>query len=112
MKTILLTFDDEAKRDEYLKLMRVTAANLVSTGDSDSTKIIVDALDNVKFDLPIRPDSERQTALFVAGQKMTEGTLEELNKLFDQEITQHSGSVQVREMRGEKWHIIRQRPSR
>jgi hypothetical protein len=112
MKTILLTFEDESQRDEYLKIVRTMAASLISSGDPDSTKLIVNTLDNVKFDPPVRSDSERQTALFVAGQKMTEGSLEELNKLFAQEITQHSGSVQIREMREGDWHIIRQRPSR
>ena len=112
MKTILLTFEDETKRDEYLKLMRVTAANLVSSGDAESTKIIIDAIDSVKFDPSVKSSSERQTALFIAGRKMSEGSLEELNKLFVREITQHSGSVQIREMYDGEWRVIRQRPSR
>ena len=109
MKTILLTFENESQRDEYLKLMRIAAANMVTVEDQANTKLFVDALDNVRFDPPIKPDSERPTALYVAGQKMLEGSLADLNVRFDQEITQHSGTVQIREQRGDQWHIIRQR---
>ena len=116
MKSILLTFDNETERDEYLKIMRTMAAYMASPNNTSpeattNGEFVLKVLETVKFDPPIRADSERQVALFISGQKMKEGSLEELNKLFVQEITQHRGSVQLREMRDDKWVIIRQRPS-
>ncbi len=119
MKTILLTFENETERDEYLKIMRQMAAYMitpsqktVATSDVKTNgELILKVLDTIKFDPPVKSDSERLAALFVAGQKMQEGNLAELNKLFTQEITQHRGSVQIREYRDDKWVVIRQRPS-
>jgi len=119
MKTILLTFENETERNEYISLLRNMAAYMISpptktVASSDvktNGELILKVLETVKFDPPVKSDSERLVALFVAGQKMQEGSLTELNKLFTQEITQHRGSVQIRELRDDKWVVIRQRPS-
>lgn len=118
MRTILLTFENEAERDEYLKIMRSMAAYMVTPSSKQVTtsdaktngELVLKVLETVKFDPPVKQDSDRHVELYVAGQKLREGSLEEINELFNQEITQHSGSVVVKEKRGDETVIIRQRP--
>lgn len=115
MKTILLTFETDGQRSMFLEVVRTAAVSMAATESTDTQlkgKFLLDTLEGLKFDPPIKSDNERQVALFVAGKKMAEGNLAELNRRFTQEITQHSGSVQIREMRDGEWTVIRQRPMR
>lgn len=98
MKSILITFADDAERDAFLEEVRALKTDSVHK-----------ALGTVRLDPPIKEDHERQCALFVTGQKLIEGSLSELNQRFEQEVAVHSGSVVIKELRGGEWHEIRAR---
>ena len=98
MKSILITFEDDGARDSFLEE--------VKSLESESA---YKALSTVRIDPPIKEDHERQCALFVSGQKLVEGNLSEMNLRFTQEISVHSGSVVIKELRNGEWHEIRAR---
>lgn len=56
------------------------------------------------------PQSQEKHLLFVSGKHMAEGTLPEMKDLFSREVTQHSGSVEVRAWRNNQWETILRRP--
>jgi len=107
MRTLLLTFEDDVERDQYLKLV------LKPTPLSESeTLLLQKTVETAKFDPPIRPDSERVAHLFVSGQKMAEGLLPAMQARFDQEVGVHSASVELREQRNGEWLVVRKRAKR
>jgi hypothetical protein len=115
MKTILLTFADDTQRSQFLEIIRTIAVGMTiseQTETQSNGQFLINSLDDLRLDPPIKTDTERQVALFVAGTKMDEGNLVAMNQRFNREIHQHSGSVQIREMRDGQWTIIRQRPMR
>ncbi len=97
-KTILFTFDDESLRDQFLATVR----------QSDEP-VVESALSSVRFDPPIRLDSERFAALYVAGSKLTEGKLPDIEKLFAAEITAHRANCEIKEQVNGEWITIRRR---
>ena len=112
MKTVLLTFGNEKKRDEFLKIMHEVAATLALSNDDNVVnrgKLVKEGLGAVRLDPPIRPDNERQCALFVAGEKILEGTLDVLKNRFKEECGVHKGSVTVKELRDGIWTPIMKR---
>lgn len=101
-KTILLTFETDVKRDEFLE-----HAKELATLYSD--QVVLEALESIKLDPPIKTDAERSAALFVSNKKMFEGSLSEVQRRFSQETAAHSASVEIRELRGGEWKVIRAR---
>lgn len=98
MKTVLFSFEDDVIRDQFLELLKDSDEDLVKT-----------TLNTAKLDPPIKEDHERMVAIFIAGQKLHEGQLSEMNKVFEQELAAHSGSVIMKELRGGEWVEIRAR---
>lgn len=120
MHTILLTFDTEHERHEFIELIKDAANRLEVLGAQNETQAmwqprLKKLLDTAIMDAQVckcdNPTPEKH-ALFVAGKKMCEGTLSEMQQRFQQEINQHSGSVQIRALRNEGWTTIRQRVKR
>ena len=107
-KTVLFTFENEAFRDKFLSQIRAFATEAASPSLANND-FILDALDGIKLDPPVKSELERTAALFVSGKKLAEGSLSEINKRFDQEASSHSASIEVREMRGGEWKVIRSR---
>jgi hypothetical protein len=109
-KTALFTFGNEAIRDRFIKLVKAQADQLSTddTRENDSV-FIKQVLDGMRLDPPIKLDSERSAALFIAGRKLTEGLLTDMRRRFDQEIASHSASVELRELREGEWITIQQR---
>lgn len=113
-KTALFTFGNESIRDRFIKLLRTTANDLSKSDDGDRDSgndgiFLLQVLDGVRFDPPIKLDSERTASLFVAGKKLSEGMLSEMRRRFDQELASHSASVELRELREGEWVTIAQR---
>lgn len=121
-KTLLLTFDDESQRDEFLDAMNViihtttdpAGANMKHQAEGwekrkENGEFLQKVMRTAKLDPPIKSDGERLCTLFVSGKKMLEGSLADLNKRFDQEVGVHSGSVEIREKRDDEWVVVRNR---
>ncbi len=118
MKTILLTFPDDKIRDRFIRLLKEQAEAMVGPVSqsqpepekrkSDS-EMILRAIGSIKLDPPLKSDRERVVAIFVSGQKMTEGTLADLRKRFQQEVGSHSANVELRELRDGEWVTIQSR---
>lgn len=109
-KTALFTFGNESIRDRFIKLIKAHADQLskASNLDNDGT-FMLQVLDGIRLDPPIKLDSERSACLFVAGKKLAEGLLSDMRRRFDQEIASHSASVELRELREGEWLTIQQR---
>ncbi len=112
-KTALFTFGNETIRDRFIKLVRQHAASLPAkeqNGDQGNDGVfLLQVLDSVRYDPPIKSDLERTAALFVAGKKLTEGLLSEMRRRFDQEAASHSATVELRELREGEWTTIQSR---
>lgn len=121
MKSVLFTFESDSTRDLFLRVAReaaVSMANSSKTKDGSEVlanhgQLILSTLDTAQFDPPVKPEHERQSSLWVAGQKLIEGNLSDMQKQFTQECNAHSASVVLKEYRGGEWHEIRtRRPQR
>lgn len=129
MPSILLTFEDDQQREEFIRITKGLADLARKLGDTEETKrqteLICKTIDTATpFDQISNPattnpavsscscnhDFNEKHALFVSGKKMLEGTFSEMQKLFKREVTQHSGSVEVRIYREDKWRPVMQRP--
>ena len=117
MKTILLSFADDEVRDEFLALLKVYADATIASDDVSegyeqrkaNGELLLGALNAITLDPPIKEDHERTTSIWIAGQKLHEGPMSEMNKVFEQELASHSGSVIMKELRGGEWVEIRAR---
>lgn len=132
MKSVLFTFEDDSTRDLFLLVTRQAAVLMINSSKNpdgssknpdgfesmaatreNSGKLILSTLDTAQFDPPIKAEHERQSSLWVAGQKLTEGKLSDMQKQFTQECDAHSASVVLKEYIGGEWHEIRaRRPQR
>lgn len=115
MPSILLTFENQEQHDEFLQIIAQLTECLDATADTKSqaelmTKVMSTATGVVPDSHQCKCDLNEKHALFISGKKMTEGSLPELQKLFKREVTQHSGSVEVRVYREGKWRPVMQRP--
>jgi hypothetical protein len=107
MKTVLFSFADDEIRDQFLGLLRDAAETIKEP--EDAADLIKGTLNTVVLDPPIKEDHERMVAIWITGQKMHEGPLSEMQRVFDQELGAHSGSVVMKELRGGEWLEIRAR---
>ena len=111
--TALFTFGNEATRTRFINLVRTHAMALKegpSNGDEGNDGVfLLQMLDKLKFDPPVKADFERTVAMFVAGKKLAEGTLADMRRKFDQEAASHSASVELRELREGEWKTIQAR---
>lgn len=125
MSHILLTFENDTQSDQFIQIMRQITEQLLLDNCAvlkTDVEFVQRAMDTSTRTIPLPPPYQAKCActcqtetnpirsLFVSGKKMAEGTLPEMRKRFQQEIIQHSGSVQIREMRDGKWYTIMQRP--
>jgi len=117
VKSILFTFKNEETRDQFLKTIGEAADQMVLSDDipdgyterAKKGELIKKTLDTIKLDPPVKADHERQCGIWVSGQKLKEGSLDDLNKMFAQEIVSHSATVEIKELRGGSWTSIRSR---
>lgn len=107
-KTILFTFENDIQRNKFLSQIRDIVTERMQPATAD-TKLILEKLDDVRLDPPVKTDTERVVALFVSGKKMIEGQLSDVQRRFSQETASHSASVEIRELRGGEWKVIRSR---
>jgi len=108
--TVLLTFNNHEKRDEFLAIVRTTADGLLASASGvDDGNLLMDTLKSLKLDPPIKTDQERIVALFVSGRKKSEGMLSDMQKQFALEAGSHSASVELKELRGGQWLVIQSR---
>lgn len=110
--TVLFTFGNDKIRDRFIALIRKAAEGYQNSGSGDEGSdgvFLVQMLDAMRFDPPIKSDLERTASLFVAGKKLSEGLLSEMRRRFDQEISSHSASVELRELREGEWKTIQSR---
>jgi len=98
MKTVLLSFEDEAQRDDFLAAMRKV-----------ESEVVKNSLSSIVLDPSIRDENERHCAVFVTGQKIIEGKFADMSLRFDQETSSHSGSVLLKELVQGEWKTIRTR---
>ena len=137
MPSLILTFENDSQRDEFIQLSQELTTQYASSDDTiqqerlQKTTLLLKTFNTVvaihdpsptavptcgtcstcsTCDCPTTHNEKH--ALFVSGKKMTEGTLPEMHKLFKQEIDQHSGSVQVRVFRDNAWTAVMQRVKR
>lgn len=117
MRTILFTFADDKTRDRFLDAVRGAAETMVESSDvpegfegrQTSGNLVLSTLRTAQFDPPVKSDHERQCSLWIAGSKLMEGNLSDMQKQFKQECASHSASVILKEYRGGEWHEIRTR---
>lgn len=111
--TALFTFNDESTRSRFISLLRTHALSLKdgpSNGDLGNDGVfLLQMLDRIRLDPPVKADFERSVALFVAGKKLAEGMLADMRRKFDQETASHSASVELRELREGEWKTIQAR---
>jgi len=118
MKTVLFSFASDKERDHFLEMLKDISDTMVSPESTArdggevraaDAALIQRTLDNIRLDPPVRSAEERQGALYVAGQKLVEGSIADMNKRFEQEIASHGGTVEIRELRGGQWVSVRTR---
>lgn len=110
MKTVLFSFADHEVRDQFLQLVKSGAdAMLKSEKQVADGELLQTSLNTVTLDPPIKEDHERTTSIWISGQKLHEGPMSEMNKVFEQELGAHSGSVVMKELCGGEWAEIRAR---
>lgn len=121
-KTLLLTFDDQENRQKFMQVLQEAAATMTSEDGPNvqnasegweqrkaNGELIQKAVSTAVTDPPIKSDTDRICALFVSGKKLVDGNLADLNKRFELEVGSHSGSVEIREKRGDEWTTVRRR---
>ena len=113
-KTILMTFENDDTRDRFLSYLGQHVKDLSETQDTlghdvNILPILRSALNSVRLDPPIKSTAERVAALFVAGQKMSEGPLANIMKSFEAECANHSAYVAIKELQNGEWVTIRDR---
>lgn len=119
MKTALFSFEDDATRDRFFEILRQASLAMAHNAetmdepqrstDIANSNLMTTSLNTIKLDPPIKEDHERSAAIWISGQKLHEGHLAEMNRVFDQELASHSGSVVMKELRGGEWLEIRAR---
>ena len=124
MPSILLTLEDDAQYDQFLKAARALAEQLSSMEDCQPQSDLFLKILGTAVASPAPPDIKEakektcsccsniteKYALFITGKKMMEASLPELQKIFKREIVQHSGSVQIRGFRNGEWVTVMNRP--
>lgn len=55
------------------------------------------------------PKAEVTAALYVSGKYMTEGSLDQMSAMFDQECASHSAPVELREITSQGERVVRRR---
>lgn len=120
--TLLLTFDNNDQRQKFIDLVdEIVFTTADENGKNiqnnlpgweerrDNGLFIQDVMKNAIKDPLIKDESERVGSLFVSGQKILDGLIQDLNKRFELEVASHSGSVEIKEKRGDEWIVVRRR---
>lgn len=111
-QTILMTFATDTDRDAFLAAVRHDSDERLEADPEEPTGLLYkDALASVKLNPPIKSQEDRVAALFVAGQKLSEGPLAQVMRSFDSEIAAHKATVEIRELINGEWQQIRIRRS-
>lgn len=93
MNTVVFVFPDEVQRNIFIEKLQKS--------DDD---ILRAACENMQLD-----PKDAIYALFVAGKKLVEGSLEQMDLRFKQETGSHSASVELRRYHLGQWTPIRSR---
>jgi hypothetical protein len=111
--TVLFTFQDATQRDKFVQLIKYTSLGAVSVDDIllslENQELLKIAVKSASNDPQVRIDEDKLVGLFVAGKKLVEGNLKDIRRRFHQEIAAHSGSVEIRELRGDTWKVLQSR---
>jgi len=109
MSSLLFTFQDKDERGAFLDLLIQVRDDARSSEDSKTALTLQSALEKVKYDPTVTDPSKRPVALFVSGAKIKEGPYDTIMADFRQQTVGHKASVDIREMRDGKWHVVRRR---
>lgn len=109
-QTVLMTFTTDAERDAFLAAIKHEADERLLEDEAEPTGLLYrTALSSVKLNPSIKSQEDRTAALYVAGQKLQEGSLTAMMRAFDNEIAGHRATVELRELIDGEWHQIRVR---
>jgi len=99
MKKILINFNDAEERDYFI--------NYIKNSNDPKFK---DITEKIVYDpRTISDDSSVIHAVFIDGQKVTDGKLEDMSKYFKQEISRHSAKVELKILTDGNWVTVQKR---
>lgn len=109
-KTVLFTFANDQEQERFLQSYdRVVKKCQATKSLATESAFLSEAVKNVTLDPELQQEGQRATAVFVSNKKVYEGTLKDCKTRFQFEVGSHSGSVEIREKRGNDWATIRSR---
>lgn len=101
-----IVFNDATEEVKFQTLVLESAVRRFGE-NSEQEKLIRTAIASMRR---IEKPADTVVALFVSGTKLKEGNLSEMNKLFENEISCHSATTQLRQQeRDGTWRTIRSR---
>lgn len=99
MPSITIDFSSDADMHEFIGLLHfIKDAELL---DNDQSTLLNRSIDSIVI--------STQYAIFVAGRKSIEGSLKDLNIIFNNEVNAHNKKVEIRELKDNVWVPIRTR---
>lgn len=109
-KTILFTFTNEQEQERFIQsLDKVIKKSAATQSLYSEVAVLQQACKNITKDPELQQEGQRATAVFVSNKKIFEGTLKDCKTRFQYEIGSHSGSVELREKRGDSWVVLSSR---
>lgn len=97
MSSITVDFASDTDMYEFIGLLHfIKDAQLLN---NDQLMLLNRSIDSIVV--------STRYAIFVAGRKLLEGPLKDLNIMFDNEVNAHSKKVEIRELKDNKWVPIR-----
>lgn len=114
MPSILLTFDTNPERERFIEELHILVDALAGEEGvnlqykeegweerKEKGEFLKKAAKSLRRDPAIRGDDERRAAIFISGQQMVTGNVEQLSTRFQQECSIHSANVELREDTGD-----------
>lgn len=109
-KSVLFTFVNEQEQERFLQSLDKVVKKAAATKSlAIESAFLAQAAKNVTLDPELQQEGQRATAVFVSNKKIFEGTAKDCKTRFQFEVGSHSGSVEIREKRGDAWTTIRSR---
>lgn len=96
MKTMLLSFKDDATREAFLSKLKSLKDEMVDA-----------AIETLRFDPAVKSLDERHAALWVSGTRIMEGPLPQVERMFKQECASHNAKVEIREYKNGDWQRVK-----
>lgn len=102
--SLLISFSEKEDINHFL----FTLTKLKEEGQLDDkmSQIVTRLLKDYKIDPVLRQEHDRLCALYVSGQKISEGNYKDQRERFIQETGSHSGNVELKELIGSQWKTI------